>query len=51
MKILKLKDNEKLINISAIPLDKMNTLEINTNKITTFWVVFFMLYTPYNKKK
>ena len=28
----------------------MNIFEININKLTTFWVVFFMYYTPYNKK-
>ena len=43
MKILKLKDNESLINISAIPLDKIN--------MCGFWLYSAYLYNYDNNTK
>ena len=43
MNILKLKDNEQLINVSAIPLDKMN--------VCGFWLYTAYLYNYDNNTK
>ena len=43
MKILKLKDNEQLLNISAIPLDKMD--------ICGFWLYSAYLYNYVSNTK